>query len=90
MAKPGVRTCDTTPSTLEPKLRRIVSLLARAEARAWLATARNNDHPDHLGVPSLPSGATAHDSEAGTASDRAPEGGLSDRVVTQLGQPRTR
>lgn len=43
MAKPGARTPDSGTSPAELKLRRIVRLLARAEARGWLAGRAADD-----------------------------------------------
>lgn len=37
MAKPGAPASQSAPSPAERKLRRVVHLLARAEARDWMA-----------------------------------------------------
>ncbi len=90
MARPGARISESTASALEPKLRRIVTLLARAEARDWLATARSDDLPNNPDVPALPPGDMVRGSEVDAGSARAPEGGLPDRLVTHPAHHRTR
>lgn len=61
MHRQGVRISEGISASVERKLRRIVALLARAEARDWVGGARDDDLSDRSRAPgdSARRGATA-------------------------------